>query len=223
MLVNATNGYTTCRGNSLDQIRIFSQNRYSGQIVNAGTTVDVNINDQTYTFDLLPEWITQDDMVTAMNENFLAQDIPLQWIATDVGYDMIYTGGYPLSGTLFTENTNLWNHFPSIITTPIKATWAYADNRLVSNLASEYSDYPVMIDNGLSQIKLYCNIVKSKTEPLLTIIPLQDLYKNYYFRNKMMIPCSDRLDKITYEFRDENGELLNFNGNIYLLITFRTY
>ena len=22
-----------------------------------------------------------------------------------------------------------------------------------------------------------------------------------------MIPCSDRLDKITYEFRDENGEL----------------
>ena len=126
-------------------------------------------------------------------------------------------------GTLFTENTNLWNHFPSIITTPIKATWAYVENRLVSNLASEYSDYPVMIDNGLSRIKLYCNIVKSKTEPLLTIIPLQDLYKNYYFRNKMMIPCSDRLDKITYEFRDENGELLNFNGNIYLLITFRTY
>ena len=136
---------------------------------------------------------------------------------------MIYAGGYPLSGTLFTGNENLWNHFPSIVTNPLKATWQYYDSRLVNNLASKYSEDPIMIDNGYSQMKLYCNIVKSKTQPLLTIIPLQDLYKNYYFRDKLMIPCSDRLDKITYEFRDENDELLNFHGNIYLLITFRTY
>ena len=227
ILENAVNKYTTCRATTfVDQLRIWSQNRYSGQILADGRVVDVNINDQSYSFSLLNEWATQSDIVTAMNENFLDQDIPLQWVERDTGYEMIYAGGYPLSGTFFDINVTgngVWTKYPPIVSTPLKATWVYADNRFVSNLASKYSEYPIMIDNGYSQIKLYCNIVKSKTQPLLTIIPLQDLYKNYYYRNKMMIPCSDRLDKITYEFRDENDELLNYYGNTYLLISFRTY
>ena len=48
------------------------------------------------------------------------------------------------------------------------------------------------------------------------------MYKNYYMKDKILIPCSDQLDRITYNFTDENDKQLVFDGNIYLLITFKT-
>ena len=172
MLVNATNGYTMCRStNYVDQIRIFSQNRYSGQILADGRVIDVNINGQSYSIELLNEWATQSDIVNAMNEKFEEQDIPLQWIEKDTGYEMIYAGGYPLSGTFFDINVGgnaVWTKLPPIISTPIKATWAYFDNRFVSNLASEYSDYPIMI-KSLSKTR---NLVKNPELDLWLVVKI---------------------------------------------------
>ena len=82
------------------------------------------------------------------------------------------------------------------------------------------AEYPVNITNGLSNIRLYCNIVKSKTTPLLTNIPMDSLYKNYFYKNRMLILCSELLDRIEYELKDENDEPLSFIGIIYLLIGF---
>ena len=82
------------------------------------------------------------------------------------------------------------------------------------------SKYPVDITNGLSNIQLYCNIVKSKNTPLLTNIPMDSLYKNYFYKNRMLILCSELLDRIEYESKNENDEPLSFIGNIYLLIGF---
>ena len=64
------------------------------------------------------------------------------------------------------------------------------------------------------------NIVKSKTTPLLANIPMDSLYKNYFYKNRMLIPCSELLDRIEYELKDENDDPLSFIGNIYLLIGF---
>ena len=36
----------------------------------------------------------------------------------------------------------------------------------------------------------------------------------------MLVPCSELLDRIVYELKDENDEPLSFIGNIYLLIGF---
>ena len=88
----------------------------------------------------------------------------------------------------------------------------YDDERMLDNTRTLFGDYPVDITNGVSNIKLYWNVVKSKTRPLLSNIPLEDLYKN-----RIMIPCSDRLERLEYEFRNENDELLSFLGNIDLL------
>ena len=81
-------------------------------------------------------------------------------------------------------------------------------------------EYPVDITNGLSNIRLYCNIVKSKTIPLLANVPMDSFYKNYFYNNRMLVPCSELLDRIVYELKDENDEPLSFIGNIYLLIGF---
>ena len=82
------------------------------------------------------------------------------------------------------------------------------------------AEYYVDITNGLSNIQLYCNIVKSKTTPLLTNIPMDSLYKNYFYKNRMLVPCSELLDRIEYELKDENDEPLSFIWIIYLLIRF---
>lgn len=88
----------------------------------------------------------------------------------------------------------------------------YDDERMLDNTRTLFGDYPVDITNGVSNIKLYWNVLKSKTKLLLSNIPLEDLYKN-----RIMIPCSDRLERLEYEFRNENDELLSFLGNIDLL------
>ena len=62
--------------------------------------------------------------------------------------------------------------------------------------------------------------MKSKTIPLLANVPMDRLYKNYFYKNRMLVPCSELLDRIEYELKDENDEPLSFIGNIYLLIGF---
>ena len=101
-------------------------------------------------------------------------------------------------------------------------TWKmpYNDGAYYANYGPMVAEYPVDITNGLSNIRLYCNIVKSKTNPLLVNIPMDSLYKNYFYKNRMLIPCSELLDRIEYELKDENDESLSFIGNVYLLIGF---
>ena len=96
----------------------------------------------------------------------------------------------------------------------------YDDGAYYANYGPVVGEYPVDITNGLSNIRLYCNIVKSKTVPLLVNIPMDNLYKNYYFKNRMMIPCSELLDRIEYELKDENDYPLSFVGNVYVVIGF---
>ena len=91
-----------------------------------------------------------------------------------------------------------------------------------NTLKDYYSEFPVDITKGYSNIRLYSNIVQSKTEPLLSTIQLDSLYNNYFYRNRMYTPCSSTLDKLTFDFLDENDKELKFNGNIYLLVNFKT-
>ena len=98
----------------------------------------------------------------------------------------------------------------------------FDDDMYYNTLKDYYSQYPVDITKGYSNIRLYSNIVQSKTEPLLTTIQLDSLYNNYFYRNRMYIPCSSTLDRLTFNFLDENGSELSFNGNIYLLVYFKT-
>ena len=101
-------------------------------------------------------------------------------------------------------------------------TWRipFNDGAYYANYGPMVGEYPVDITNGLSNIRLYCNIVKSKTIPLLANVPMDSLYKNYFYKNRMLVPCSELLDRIEYELKDENDEPLSFIGNIYLLIGF---
>ena len=83
----------------------------------------------------------------------------------------------------------------------------FNDSAYYVNYGPMVGEYPVDITNGLSNIRLYCNIVKSKTIPLLVNVPMDSLYKNYFYKN-------------LYELKDENDEPLSFIGNVYLLIGF---
>ena len=96
----------------------------------------------------------------------------------------------------------------------------FDDGVYYANYGPMVGEYPVDITNGLSNIRLYYNIVKSKTIPLLANVPMDSLYKNYFYKNRMLVPCSELLDRIVYELKDENDEPLSFIGNIYLLIGF---
>ena len=70
--------------------------------------------------------------------------------------------------------------------------------------------YPADIANGLSNIRLYCNNVRSKTTPLLVSIPTT--------KNRMLILCSQLLDRIEYELKGENDDPLSFISYMHLLI-----
>ena len=54
-------------------------------------------------------------------------------------------------------------------------------------------------------------------------IPMDNLYKNYFYKNRMLIPYSELLDRIEYELKYENNESLSFIDNIYLLILVYNY
>lgn len=99
--------------------------------------------------------------------------------------------------------------------------FSYENGVIYTESADYIAQYPVDITHGYSNIGLYSNIVQSKTQPLVCNIPLDSLYKNYFYKNRMLIPCSSQLDKLTFEFLNENNKPLVFNGNIYLLMTFK--
>ena len=163
--------------------------------------------------------MTQDRYIQFMNESFASNNIPIEWKKGATGYEIN-------SDEVFTLTCNTLDSSFIGPSNPVSGSishkWfvGYNDERMLDNTGALYGDNPVDITNGLSNIKLYCNVVKSKTKPLLSNIPLEDLFKNYYYKNRIEIPCSDQLDRLEYEFRNEKDEPLSFLGNIYLLLTF---
>ena len=176
------------------------------------TSITYTDDTQTQTWNI-PSRVTQDDLVWYMNQCFEDSDVSVKWAAGTDGYYINEDYVFSLSG-------NLETIIP--VSGSLSYTWRipYDDGAYYSNYGPMVGDYPVDITNGLSNIRLYCNIVKSNTTPLLTNVPMDSLYKNYFYKNRMLIPCSELLDRIEYELKDENDEPLSFIGNIYLLIGF---
>ena len=167
---------------------------------------------QTFTWSI-PSRLTQNDLVWRLNQCFDSAALNIQWIPESDGYYIHADYVFSLSGNLGTiiPASGSQSH-----------TWRipFDDGVYYANYGPMVGEYPVDITNGLSNIRLYCNIVKSKTIPLLANVPMDSLYKNYFYKNRMLIPCSELLDRIKYELKDENDEALSFIGNIYLLIGF---
>ena len=159
----------------------------------------------------------QDQIVEFMNEDFTEKNINVQWVAGADGYYINADHVFSFSGNAEEIDFQLIPPLGSY-----SHTWKmpYIDGAYYANYGPMVAEYPVDITNGLSNIRLYCNIVKSKTNPLLVNIPMDSLYKNYFYKNRMLIPCSELLDRIEYELKDENDESLSFVGNVYLLIGF---
>ena len=158
-------------------------------------------------------------IIDKMNKWFQDNNIDLQWTFNDLYYILISD-----KDITFSASFNTLNKIEQISggSDNIKLRWRFDDGMYYNTLKDFYSEYPVDITKGYSNIRLYSNIVQSKTEPLLTTIQLDSLYNNYFYRNRMYIPCSSTLDKLTFDFLDENGNELTFNGNIYLLVNFKT-
>ena len=172
-----------------------------------------------YIIKLGVSYCTQKMIIDKMNKWFQDNNIPLQWTFNDLYYILISDKSVKL-----TANFNPLNKVENVEggSDNIKLRWRFDDEMYYNTLKDFYSEYPVDITKGYSNIKLYSNIVQSKTEPLLSTIQLDSLYNNYFYRNRMYIPCSSTLDKLTFDFLDENGNELVFNGNIYLLVNFKT-
>ena len=181
---------------------------------NENADTDITYTDDTVNHTwTIPSRLTQTDLVWRMNQCFDAVALNIQWIPESDGYYIHADYVFSLSGTLGTiiPASGSQSH-----------TWRipFDDGVYYVNYGPMVGEYPVDITNGLSNIRLYCNIVKSKTIPLLANVPMDSLYKNYFYKNRMLIPCSELLDRIEYELKDENDEALSFIGNIYLLIGF---
>ena len=177
------------------------------------------LNNVSTTMTLTNGYQSQKELVDMMNTVFKQNGLDIQWEVGDEYYYIAYIDRFKLTGN-FMDST-FWYPIEEIYGSDRKVyIWKYSDKRFVTNTNPYYSNYPVDITNGIANIQLYCNIVKSKTKPLLTNIPLESLFKNYYYKNRIVIPCSDQLDRLEYEFRDENDQPLSFLGNIYLLLTF---
>lgn len=165
---------------------------------------------------------TQQKTIESMNLGFTTGGYDLLWTPSDQGYKLLLHGG-TCGGTFFTID---YLGIDKMIITPSYILWPYTFkfNSQNCRVTQGYylSDNPVDITNNLSTLKLYCNIVKSRTKPLLCNIPIDDLSKNYFYKNRLVIPCTERLDQLEYEFRDENDKEIPFLGNIYLLVTFTT-
>ena len=171
-------------------------------------------NDSQSFEDYVSSRAIQAELVRQMNNYFGAYGIKgVKWIAGADGY-------YINADHVFTLTGNIGTTIP--VSGSLSHTWKmpYNDGAYYTNFGPMVAKYPVDITNGLSNIRLYCNIVKSKTNTLLANIPMDNLYKNYFYKDRMVIPCSELLDRIEYELKDENDESLSFIGNIYLLIGF---
>ena len=185
-------------------------------IANNTQLVYKNSSNTTKTITIQSGNLTQEEFIQDMNTKFSANNIPLQWMYSTDGYTIKTDDPFTLTCSLLDDSF----FGPS---TPVSGTishiWKIPFNQSIQldNTEALFSDNPVDITNNLSTLKLYCNIVKSKTKPLLCNINIEDLHKNYFYKNRMLIPCSDQLDRLEYEFRNENDEELSFLGNIYLL------
>ena len=174
---------------------------------------------QEYSFKLNLSFCTQKMIIDKMNKWFEDNNIDLQWTFNDLYYILISDKSVK-SNSSFDPANKIENVEGG--SDNIKLRWRFDDDMYYNTLKDFYSEYPVDITKGYSNIRLYSNIVQSKTEPLLSTIQLDSLYNNYFYRNRMYIPCSSTLDKLTFDFLDENGNELTFNGNIYLLVNFKT-
>ena len=175
---------------------------------------DITYMDDTTTHTWsIPSRLTQNDLVWRLNQCFDTAALNIQWIPESDGY-------YIHADYVFSLNGNLGTIIPA--SGSQSHTWRipFDDGVYYANYGPMVGEYPVDITNDLSNIRLYCNIVKSKTIPLLANVPMDILYKNYFYKNRMLVPCSELLDRIEYELKDENDEPLSFIGNIYLLIGF---
>ena len=179
---------------------------------NVETDITYTDDAQTFTW-TIPSRLTQNDLVWKLNQCFDTAALNIQWIPESDGYYIHADYVFSLSGNLGTiiPASGSQSH-----------TWRlpFDDGAYYANYGPMVGEYPVDITNGLSNIRLYCNIVKSKMIPLLANVPMDSLYKNYFYKNRMLVPCSELLDRIVYELKDENDEPLSFIGNIYLLIGF---
>ena len=176
-------------------------------------------DNEEYIINLNLSYCTQKMIVDKMNKWFEDNNIDLQWTFNDLYYILISDKDVKLNASF-----NPLNKIENVEggSDNIKLRWRFDDDMYYNTLKDFYSEYPVDITKGYSNIRLYSNIVQSKTEPLLSTIQLDSLYNNYFYRNRMYIPCSSTLDKLTFDFIDENGNELKFNGNIYLLVNFKT-
>lgn len=182
-------------------------------------TFTLTYDNEEYIINLNTSYCTQKMIIDKMNKYFEDNNIPLQWTFNDLYYILISD-----KDISFSASFNPLNKVEQISggSDNIKLRWRFDDDMYYNTLKDYYSEFPVDITKGYSNIRLYSNIVQSKTEPLLTTIQLDSLYNNYFYRNRMYIPCSSTLDKLTFDFLDENNNELKFNGNIYLLVNFKT-
>lgn len=202
-------------------------NPFSGFFRNLTNNV-YNINKKTFTLtydneeyiiNLNTSYCTQKMIIDKMNQYFVDNEIPLQWTFNDLYYILISDKDIRFSASF--NPLNKVEQF-SGGSDNIKLRWRFDDDMYYNTIKDYYSEFPVDITKGYSNIRLYSNIVQSKTNPLLSTIQLDSLYNNYFYRNRMYIPCSSTLDKLTFNFLDENDKELKFNGNIYLLVNFKT-
>ena len=98
-------------------------------------------------------------MVWYMNQCFEDSNVSIKWIPEADGY-------YIHLNHVFSLNDNLGTIIPG--SGSQSHTWRipFDDGVYNANYGPLVAEYPVDITNGLSNIQLYCNIVKSKTIPL---------------------------------------------------------
>ena len=203
---------------SMPNISNFFRNMTNNSYYIKNNTFVITYDEQEYSFKLNLSFCTQKMIIDKMNEWFENNNIDLQWTFNDLYYILISDKSVK-SNSLFNPVNKIENVEGG--SDNIKLRWRFDDDMYYNTLKDYYSEYPVDITKGYSNIRLYSNIVQSKTEPLLSTIQLNSLYNNYYYRNRMYIPCSSTLDKLTFDFIDENNNELYFNGNIYLLVNFK--
>lgn len=203
---------------SMPNISNFFRNMTNNSYYIKNNTFVITYDGQEYSFKLNLSFCTQKMIIDKMNEWFENNNIDLQWTFNDLYYILISDKDVK-SNSLFNPVNKIENVEGG--SDNIKLRWRFDDDMYYNTLKDYYSQYPVDITKGYSNIRLYSNIVQSKTEPLLSTIQLNSLYNNYYYRNRMYIPCSSTLDKLTFDFIDENNNELYFNGNIYLLVNFK--
>lgn len=204
---------------SMPNITNFFRNMTNNTYYIRNNTFLLTYDGVEYSFKLNLSFCTQKMIIDKMNKWFVDNNIDLQWTFNDLYYILISDKSVK-SNSLFNPANKIENVEGG--SDNIKLRWKFDDDMYYNTLKDFYSEYPVDITKGYSNIRLYSNIVQSKTEPLLSTIQLDSLYNNYFYRNRMYIPCSSTLDKLTFDFLDENGNELTFNGNIYLLVNFKT-